>query len=1073
MKNRKKQLKKLTKGFTLIELISVISIMAVILLIAIPTYSTISNRSKENIYQAKVTELLAKAEGYSESSSVFVMDVNTLIKEGIMSPDNENGNLIDPRSNRKMNCDIIEVNYEDNVYKAHYVENNECLSEEEMNNRYGKGFLIAFDENNNEIANNTWTKTSFEKIQFKFKKEEDLENLESLTWSGDGDKTCSKEKYDNCLYTIEAEKIKNVTIRLNVNLIINNQRSTQTYEFNSLIDNEVPLISNINVNNDNDTNDLRKVDFELDDMSGSGIKEFSYASSPTCDESLPEYIDHKKETSDKNQTLFLDNGDYYLCAKDNAGNMTEAKEEYKIHVEKVTTSRFTIRVTNSSGNAWTGNDVTLGVNWPIDNLDFCATKIDNGSYERYNGVYDQKSFTYHPTFSGNQKKSVHFICYDKAGNKSNEVTTNVLIDKDKPSLSYSVTSQTIASNGYYKAITLRANVSDALSGISSIKYCEGENDCNPTTNVTGNFTVNLASGKNRKVCTIVTDKAGNSTGKVCSNAYNVDGVNPTISLSETSTAGENGWVKTASITGTLEDTISGLSGAKYCKSTSNCTPNTKVSISNNKINVGITNASNQKVCLNVTDNAGNTSSTVCSKNYYADNTAPTVSITASTSNANATVSATNVKDNLSGVVSFQYRVDSGNWISSTSNKYTFTNLTDGNHTFYVRVKDKAGNYSSAPSKILTISNGPKLTRIGDFISKNQNSSDGMRNNYNLVPLNESQIVIVDGDEVYYSNGKPKNTYELEAQVLNVTPTSSSYGPVVKLMNEQAPLSEYNVRVDDSTIVVGGDANTRGGSVRVATLKINGNSITMPYISPVFGSAGYEREGIVGISHSLNNGTVGVYYNDSTSSKNNYAFRSYNYATGVRGGEEKLSRNVNDQYYYFHDIRGSSGAVSTSEGRYARQDIFDYTGLFNGTGLVRCNDNSIYQASRCYNKKAEDKIIDRSDYSKYLILLDYQRNAKNNMQQAYFSMTALGNDKLVLIIKNKTYNKTTKATTLEGHLFFYKKENGRWKLKKEMAAPENGATYSGAKSLSNEVLLPLKENAVLYNSYAGLYYISFT
>ena len=139
MKNRKKQLNKLTKGFTLIELISVISIMAVLLLIAIPTYSTISNRSKENIYQAKVTELLAKAEGYSESSSVFVMDVNTLIKEGIMSPDNENGTLIDPRSNRKMNCDIIEVNYEDNAYKAHYIENNECLSGEELNNRYGKG----------------------------------------------------------------------------------------------------------------------------------------------------------------------------------------------------------------------------------------------------------------------------------------------------------------------------------------------------------------------------------------------------------------------------------------------------------------------------------------------------------------------------------------------------------------------------------------------------------------------------------------------------------------------------------------------------------------------------------------------------------------------------------------------------------------------------------------------------------------------------------------------------------------------------------------------------------------------
>ena len=57
--------------------------------------------------------------------------------------------------------------------------------------------------------------------------------------------------------------------------------------------------------------------------------------------------------------------------------------------------------------------------------------------------------------------------------------------------------------------------------------------------------------------------------------------------------------------------------------------------------------------------------------------------------------------------------------------------------------------------------------------------------------------------------------------------------------------------------------------------------------------------------------------------------------------------------------------------------------------------------------------------------------------------------------------------------FYKKENGSWNFKKEITAPENGATYSGSKYLSNEVLLPLTTNAALYNSYAGLYYVTFS
>ena len=824
--SKAKHKKKFLKGFTLIELLSVLGIMAIILLIAVPVYTGVSKRSKENVYEAKVTELLAKAENYSESFNVFVMDVDTLIKEGLVSADSENGNLMDPRSNRKMNCDIIEVNYEDNAYKAHYIENNECLSGEELNNRYGKGYITAFDENNNEVARSSWVKTSFETFQFQFKKAEDMDSLESLMWSGDGDKTCTKEEFldGTCVYTVSAEEIKTLTVRLNVTLKINDQLTTQSYDYNTLIDNQKPGVLRVNLNNDNYTSELRKVDIDLTDYEGSGIKEFSYVNATsTCDSA--EYESNKKETSETNQTLYLDNGDYYLCVKDKAGNMSDLNDNSKIHVEKVTTSGFTINVTNSSNNVWTSNDVTLGVNWTIDNLDFCATKIDNESYERYNKTYEAKGFTYMPVFTGNQKKSVRFTCYDKAGNKSNEVTTSVMIDKDKPTIRYSIVSQTAGANGYYKNITLKANVSDALSGISSIKYCEGENDCNPTTNATGSFNVRLSNGKNRKVCTIVTDKAGNSTGKVCSDAYNVDGINPTISLSESSTAGSNGWVKTASITGNLGDTISGLSSAKYCKNTYNCTPNTNVSISNNKINVGITNASNQKVCLNVTDNAGNTSSTVCSRNYYADNTAPTVSISVSVSNSNVTVSANNAKDNLSGVLSYEYKLDNGSWISSSSSKYTYTNLTVGIHTFYVRTKDKAGNVSKEVYQSVNCGPSYSLKHTFDQYTK-------------IIPLNSKQMLIVTGySPKNLSNAGDYFESYTTIRIINVnTDGSISLGTETKVLTGEKGSGYggvYATRIDDSHIMIIGSSvlkykksNGRqwASGLTYSVVEISGNSI---------------------------------------------------------------------------------------------------------------------------------------------------------------------------------------------------------------------------------------------------------
>ena len=56
------------------------------------------------------------------------------------------------------------------------------------------------------------------------------------------------------------------------------------------------------------------------------------------------------------------------------------------------------------------------------------------------------------------------MCYDKAGNKSNEANTSILIDTNNPTITYSIQNQTVGSNNYYKGLTLKADVKDNLSG---------------------------------------------------------------------------------------------------------------------------------------------------------------------------------------------------------------------------------------------------------------------------------------------------------------------------------------------------------------------------------------------------------------------------------------------------------------------------------------------------------------------------------------------------------------------------------------------------------------------------------
>ncbi|MCL4459600.1 MAG: Ig-like domain-containing protein [Chloroflexi bacterium] len=52
-----------------------------------------------------------------------------------------------------------------------------------------------------------------------------------------------------------------------------------------------------------------------------------------------------------------------------------------------------------------------------------------------------------------------------------------------------------------------------------------------------------------------------------------------------------------------------------------------------------------------------------------------------------------VTDNLSGLAGYYYKVDSGAEALVLGTAVTLTTQSDGNHTFYVRAKDRAGNYS--------------------------------------------------------------------------------------------------------------------------------------------------------------------------------------------------------------------------------------------------------------------------------------------------------------------------------------------------------------------------------------------
>ena len=94
------------KGFTLVELIAVITIMSLIAIITTPAYDSISKSIKTRNYESKKNTIKAHTLNYVEkylkneaydgtTSKILCFSVNYLIRNGIISSDNEKEEYIE------------------------------------------------------------------------------------------------------------------------------------------------------------------------------------------------------------------------------------------------------------------------------------------------------------------------------------------------------------------------------------------------------------------------------------------------------------------------------------------------------------------------------------------------------------------------------------------------------------------------------------------------------------------------------------------------------------------------------------------------------------------------------------------------------------------------------------------------------------------------------------------------------------------------------------------------------------------------------------------------------------------
>jgi len=460
--------------------------------------------------------------------------------------------------------------------------------------------------------------------------------------------------------------------------------------------------------------------------------------------------------------------------------------------------------TSASGGWYSAVSISASANSTTDTptIKYCITS----------STTCEPTSSYGGVVSLGENASARRVCFqasDIEGNISEVACSNAYqVDASEPSVSTSVESSSALSNSWYSSVTIKGTGSDSYSGVTSVKYCTTTSStCTPSTSVTGtSATASIpASTNGYRACFVAVDASGKTTSTpVCSSLYKVDTGAPSVGTPTiaSSTLGTDSWYSALSIKASATDSHSGVSTVKYCISTgtADCTPSTSVTGTSATASFSTSSTSARKVCFQATDGSGRTSSTTCSETYKVDVSVPSITNLADAGDGKVSFSAS---DSHSGV--YQYCINqnassitSCSWKSASSGANTSASVTTSGGTYYVHLKDKAGNIKHSSSIKLEVGICTSGTNLATCI-KSQYSSDGTNGIY-YHNGSGTYASLEAGDNSYRYAGANPNNFVCFGSTASTCPSANLYR-IIGVFGSNVKLIKYDYA--DKTMIGSG------------------------------------------------------------------------------------------------------------------------------------------------------------------------------------------------------------------------------------------------------------------------------
>ena len=426
----------------------------------------------------------------------------------------------------------------------------------------------------------------------------------------------------------------------------------------------------------------------------------------------------KTYTEDKDETIYF---------RDEMGNL---KSE-KVVLSKLDKTGPVITVSASSD--W-GSSNTISITLEDEKSGLAGYVLTETETEPTNWIsVTGKTATITKDVTSN--KTYYVYAKDALGNISHKEVVVSHVDTTAPTI-VSLTEQT----SYGATSTITAVAKDTESGITGYAFTESSTEPTSWTSVDNVITENTytyKASKNGNIYFWVKDGAGHTTNKAIT-VSKVDATAPTVTLS---LSDETTWTKSKTLTMNFSDNDSGLAG--YAVTTTETTPSTWTSISGTSVSKTQSITKKGTYYVWAKDNAGLVSH-VSKTMSYIDTTAPTASMTLTKTSDSITVDASKSSDTDSGIAKYEYSIDGTTYYSSTSSTYTFTGLSVGTYTIYLRVTDNVGNVENTTAQVtITILLTTKITQLATTDTTNLVTDEA--GNVRYIGKDPNNYVSFDGD----------------------------------------------------------------------------------------------------------------------------------------------------------------------------------------------------------------------------------------------------------------------------------------------------------------------------------------